>query len=643
MGWDPNRDSGPAGRADVRAQSSSTGRSRSARTTRDAASCTESHRTAAERAELTDPRFGRNHVDFDDDERWLLVDRSGVRIAVNLSAQERTVPLAGTRGHGAAADRRRRLGGGRRAAAGAAQFYGAGTTLGMTPSRDASGGRRWIFGDQLGPHFLDSDDQPVLLDRVAKGVRPTTIPPAEGPPGAVRDAAPGRGARRPVRLPNRRHATAERVGGSASCPCAIRRATPPVTSSSGCRRSTVLPARGFATSMDEFAAMGARPRIAAAADGGLLPGPRAPARRADGRRRAGRRPVELRRREPRTAANRSAAAAPGRRALGRARAVVAGRGRDRRARCAPTSTAGNGDGDVSLRRGRRSAPVRRHPRRGAGGAAATSSPTGCRPSGRTRTRCSPATRGWRTPCCPAPLNLGLLDPLEVVRRAESGLPGGRRPRSPSAEGFVRQVIGWRDYMWNLYWHLGPDYRRRNALARPASDARPGSPSWTPTPSRRAACPTCWRELREHGWVHHIPRLMVLGNYALQRGWRPVAGDRLVPPRVRRRLRLGDGAERRRDVAARRRRADRHQALRRRRRVHRPDERLLRRLPLPTRRSGSARTPARTPPATGAFLDRHRERLRRQPPDGATAARARPARATSPRSVEQERARGSTPP
>ena len=59
--------------------------------------------------ELTDPRFGRNHVEFDDDERWLLVDRSGVRIAVNMSDEQRTIPLAAPAGHAAAGDRRRRL------------------------------------------------------------------------------------------------------------------------------------------------------------------------------------------------------------------------------------------------------------------------------------------------------------------------------------------------------------------------------------------------------------------------------------------------------------------------------------------------------------------------------------------------------
>lgn len=65
-----------------------------------------------------------------------------------------------------------------------------------------------------------------------------------------------------------------------------------------------------------------------------------------------------------------------------------------------------------------------------------------------------------------PLNLGLLDPLELVRRVESAYRAGDVPIA-SAEGFIRQVIGWRDYIWNLYWHLGPEYRRR--LARQAAD------------------------------------------------------------------------------------------------------------------------------------------------------------------------------
>ena len=62
----------------------------------------------------------------------------------------------------------------------------------------------------------------------------------------------------------------------------------------------------------------------------------------------------------------------------------------------------------------------------------------------------------------APLNLGLLDPLEVVERAEAAYRSGAAPVA-SVEGFVRQVIGWRDYVWHLYWHQGEGYRRANEL------------------------------------------------------------------------------------------------------------------------------------------------------------------------------------
>ena len=120
----------------------------------------------------------------------------------------------------------------------------------------------------------------------------------------------------------------------------------------------------------------------------------------------------------------------------------------------------------------------------------------------------------------APLNLGLLDPLEVVRPAEHAYRDGAAPLA-SVEGFVRQILGWRDYIWHLYWHLGEDYRRGNAL-HARRQLPSGSPSSTPTRSRPPACPTCSPAVRDSGWVHHIPRLMVLGNYAMQRGWDPAA-------------------------------------------------------------------------------------------------------------------------
>ena len=61
-----------------------------------------------------------------------------------------------------------------------------------------------------------------------------------------------------------------------------------------------------------------------------------------------------------------------------------------------------------------------------------------------------------------PLNLGLLDPVDVARRAERAYTEGAAPLS-SVEGFVRQVIGWREYVWGHYWQLMPDYRHANEL------------------------------------------------------------------------------------------------------------------------------------------------------------------------------------
>jgi len=117
------------------------------------------------------------------------------------------------------------------------------------------------------------------------------------------------------------------------------------------------------------------------------------------------------------------------------------------------------------------------------------------------------------------INLGLLHPLECVHAAEGAYRAGQAPLN-SVEGYVRQVLGWREYVWSLYWHFPRDYRRRNAL-----QAHEELPEWFRTLDAdgevTANClASVLRDLRERGWVHHIPRLMVLGNYALQRGWDP---------------------------------------------------------------------------------------------------------------------------
>jgi deoxyribodipyrimidine photolyase-related protein len=119
----------------------------------------------------------------------------------------------------------------------------------------------------------------------------------------------------------------------------------------------------------------------------------------------------------------------------------------------------------------------------------------------------------------ATMNLGLIDPLEAARGAEQAYRDGAAPLQ-SVEGYIRQLIGWRDYVWNIYWHVEePDYRKRNYLA-----AHEQIPRWFLELDADAVEARCLsdvlRGLRDRAWVHHIPRLMVLGNYALQRGWNP---------------------------------------------------------------------------------------------------------------------------
>lgn len=118
-----------------------------------------------------------------------------------------------------------------------------------------------------------------------------------------------------------------------------------------------------------------------------------------------------------------------------------------------------------------------------------------------------------------PLNLGLLHPLDVARRAETAYRAGDAELA-ATEGFVRQVIGWREYVWHLYWHFGEDYRHRNGLR-----ARRKLPRWfaelDPDGEVTAAClADALAGVREEGWTHHIPRLMVLGNWALLHSYDP---------------------------------------------------------------------------------------------------------------------------
>lgn len=119
-----------------------------------------------------------------------------------------------------------------------------------------------------------------------------------------------------------------------------------------------------------------------------------------------------------------------------------------------------------------------------------------------------------------PMNLGLLDPLEVVDAAIAAYRDGRVPLQ-SAEAVTRQIVGWREWAWQLYWALGEEYADGNALGASAP-----LPDWfadLDADDVRAAClRSALEDVRDRGWSHHIVRLMVLGNWALQRGYDPRA-------------------------------------------------------------------------------------------------------------------------
>jgi len=117
------------------------------------------------------------------------------------------------------------------------------------------------------------------------------------------------------------------------------------------------------------------------------------------------------------------------------------------------------------------------------------------------------------------LNLGLLDPLDLCRRVEAAWRAGAVGLN-AAEGFIRQIIGWREYIRGIYWLHMPDYARRNALGATRS-----LPSFYWTGRTRMACmrAAIGQTLR-HAYAHHIQRLMVTGNFALLAGLDPDAVD-----------------------------------------------------------------------------------------------------------------------
>ncbi len=114
------------------------------------------------------------------------------------------------------------------------------------------------------------------------------------------------------------------------------------------------------------------------------------------------------------------------------------------------------------------------------------------------------------------LNNGLLHASEVITQAIKAFNTGRIPIE-SAEGFIRQIIGWREYVNGMYWFLGPNYRESNQLYA----NRNLLPLFTdPNKTQMNCIKETVTDIDNRAWVHHIPRLMLLSNLALVTGTNP---------------------------------------------------------------------------------------------------------------------------
>jgi deoxyribodipyrimidine photolyase-related protein len=113
------------------------------------------------------------------------------------------------------------------------------------------------------------------------------------------------------------------------------------------------------------------------------------------------------------------------------------------------------------------------------------------------------------------LNLKLLNPREVVAAAEAAFHNGHAPLE-AVEGFVRQILGWREYVRGIYWTHMPDYAEGNA-----QQAYEPLPAFYWTGNTDMAClRDAIGQTLQHGYAHHIQRLMVTGLYALMLGVEP---------------------------------------------------------------------------------------------------------------------------
>ncbi len=113
------------------------------------------------------------------------------------------------------------------------------------------------------------------------------------------------------------------------------------------------------------------------------------------------------------------------------------------------------------------------------------------------------------------LNAGLILPAEAVRAAEAAWATGHAPLN-AVEGFVRQILGWREFVRGIYWLKMPEYAEMNFLA---ADRQLPDFYWTGETDMNCMAQSI-DQTRRYAYAHHIQRLMVLGNFALLAGLAP---------------------------------------------------------------------------------------------------------------------------
>ncbi len=114
------------------------------------------------------------------------------------------------------------------------------------------------------------------------------------------------------------------------------------------------------------------------------------------------------------------------------------------------------------------------------------------------------------------MNAKLLSPKEVIEKVEASWRKNNDLPLAAVEGFIRQVLGWREYMRGVYWKYMPEYAQENFFE---NDTKLPGWFWTGETKMRCLSHSINQSL-EHAYAHHIQRLMVTGNFALLAGVNP---------------------------------------------------------------------------------------------------------------------------